>query len=402
MEESDKNNSKKTREDVEGTQLLDEIITQHILTRLPPKPLIRCKLISKQWNFNVNFFLDYIKQSIYSDPFTPIETLFIQSGKTFYLYTCNNHDNDDVEVEYVRTSQYNLVELKTGFRVARRESIGCVGSCNGLICLGEMLGKYFILWNPEINQFHRYYFEFLEQNSRDICWGFGYVSSLDDYKVVRISQFRFRAKIDSVHVFSLRTNTWSRIEFGIGECRLVGRSRLVNETLYWRKEDDNDNGDVQIVSFDLGLETFAMFTDLAIRAPENATLCIMGGCLSVGVRNSDDDLVTHVVKRPGRVVKGFYSDLRDTVFDDLIGLTEAGKIFVVYPRCWVPCLVVSSSMKSIVTFETNENLGSTYMASYVPSQISPLPPVECGVAQCFRTGTFYAFAFYLFCFTCFL
>ncbi|XP_021764096.1 F-box/kelch-repeat protein At3g23880-like [Chenopodium quinoa] len=389
MEESDQNNSKETMKDVEERHLPDDIITQHILPWLPLRPLIRCKLISKQWNRNVNFFLDYIKPSIYSPPFTPIKSLFIQSGSKFYIYTCNNHDHDDVDVEYIHVSEYNLVELNAEFDVGKRENIGLVGSCNGLVCLGEIYGKYFILWNPAINQFHKYflfskhhfhkyYLEYLEQDSKEICWGFGYVSSIHDYKVVRISQFRFQAKVDSVHVFSLRTNSWSRIEFGVGECKLVGRSRLVNETLYWRKENDNVNGGVQIVSFDLGLETFAMLPDLAIRAPGNAVLGVMGGCLSVCVLSSDTDLVIHIVKQQGRVVKVCYSDLgkTDNSFNDLIGLTKVGKIFVVYPGCFVPCLIVSSSKKSIVTFKANGRHRSNYMDSYVPSLVSPLPQVE--------------------------
>ncbi|XP_021729165.1 F-box/kelch-repeat protein At3g23880-like [Chenopodium quinoa] len=278
MEESDHNNSKKTIKVVEERYLPDEIIIQHILPLLPLKQLIRCKLISKQWDCNVNFFHDYIKPSLYSRPFTPIESLFIQSGSRFYIYNCNNHDHADVDVEYIRTSEYKLVELNAEFDVGKRENIGLVGSCNGLVCFGEIYGKYFILWNPAINQFykyflfakhqfHKYYLEYLEQDSKEIYWGFGYVSSIDDYKVVRISQFRFQGKVDSVHVFSLRTNSWNRIEFGVGECKLVGRSKLVNETLYWRKENDNVDGNVEIVSFDLGLETFAMLPDLAIRAP---------------------------------------------------------------------------------------------------------------------------------------
>ncbi|XP_021761603.1 F-box/kelch-repeat protein At3g23880-like [Chenopodium quinoa] len=227
-------------------------------------PLTQCKLISKQWNSTIshpNFILHHFNNIICSHPFTPLESLFIQSGNSFYLYSCANQDYDDVD--YV--AENNLIRL--------------VGCSNGLVCFGGRNGKYFYLYNPKTNQSHKYYpgdSDFWKSNwSKPItCWGFGYVSSIDDYKVVSIIPY-WNGKVAMVHVFSLRSNIWLKLEIDLEEGDfIISQARLVNETLYWRICGG------RIVAFDLAREIFEFFPHLGISRGVKNELCVMGGCLS--------------------------------------------------------------------------------------------------------------------------
>lgn len=157
--------------------------------------------------------------------------------------------------------------------------------------------------------------------------GFGYVSSLDDYKVVGIIQNH--KGCEQFHVFSLKSNTWKKIEFDFDGYILM-HHQLVNQTLYWTAhypynplEFDLKAG--KMVAFDLALGTFEWFS----WTPRS--IYIMGGCLSKFSSNSQNDLVIEIVKSSGEVFPvclSFASSWKDIKCS--IGFTKTGKFFVVF------------------------------------------------------------------------
>ncbi|XP_021729164.1 F-box protein CPR30-like [Chenopodium quinoa] len=209
--------------------LPDEIIAQQILPRLPIKSLIRCKLVSKQWGRNVNFILDHI---------ISLESVFIQSHHDFYLYFSINLNIDDTENNMVRLNP-NLEGEGMLYNMNIVGEIELVGSSNGLVCLGENNARYFYLYNPITNQSHKFYpgdFNFWNSctSGPTTFWGFGYVSSIDDFKVVRIILSYQNRRFCIAHVYSLKSNIWSKVECCIQiDDTITGRAYLVNETLYW-------------------------------------------------------------------------------------------------------------------------------------------------------------------------
>ncbi|KAH7836169.1 hypothetical protein Vadar_033346 [Vaccinium darrowii] len=90
--------------------------------------------------------------------------------------------------------------------------VDIVGSCNGLICL-LYLPDCFILWNPTIKESKELPSPPFAPSYGDLCFkGFGYNSSIDDYKVVRAPSANANPNQLRVEVFSLKANSWTRIE----------------------------------------------------------------------------------------------------------------------------------------------------------------------------------------------
>ncbi|XP_056697127.1 F-box/kelch-repeat protein At3g23880-like [Spinacia oleracea] len=208
-------------------QIPKDLMIQPILPRLPVKHLARSKLVRKKCNSSIsstNFTLHYTKQPLISHPSFPVQSLFVQDDKTFYLYSCENDDN---------VGQKNLVKLDVDFSVNSGEVIELIGCSNGLVCLAEIYGKFFFLYNPATSQSHKFYpgdFEIWDPSYTN--WGFGYDSINDDFKVVRIMT---NGVTQTVHVYSLKMNVWRKVDFGVERSRgfLFEKAVFVNDTLYW-------------------------------------------------------------------------------------------------------------------------------------------------------------------------
>ncbi|GKA26997.1 F-box associated domain containing protein [Tanacetum coccineum] len=148
------------------------------------------------------------------------------------------------------------------------------GSCNGLVLA--------CAFNPYLDLIHTFFVSNL--TTRDcvefpVCWhefsnvrdecsvtGFGYDSVKDDYKVVTISKSSLQ-RVNDVHVYSLRSNTWRKLsnspyEHSSNWCgnkrkRLSGV--FVNGFLHWIAGKDSDHG--VIVAFSLADEKFSEVPD---------------------------------------------------------------------------------------------------------------------------------------------
>ncbi|XP_074281096.1 uncharacterized protein LOC141606027 isoform X3 [Silene latifolia] len=113
--------------------------------------------------------------------------------KNCYLFSYDDDDDDD---QISGNFKDNLVKLDLDFDI-QEDDLELTGSCNGLISLGSMFNlnpasnEYFIIWNPATRKLCKYAsFGYLEPFNNEHCFfvapGFGYVSSIDDYKYVRI------------------------------------------------------------------------------------------------------------------------------------------------------------------------------------------------------------------------
>ncbi|WCJ28138.1 F-box protein CPR1 [Euphorbia peplus] len=101
-----------------------------------------------------------------------------------------------------------------------RCSIKVLGSCNGLVCICNVVDDM-ALWNPCTRMHHVLPYLSIELKryfgtcSCRVCvFGFGYDVVSDDYKVVRIAQFGVANKRSfecEVKVYSFRRNSWRRI-----------------------------------------------------------------------------------------------------------------------------------------------------------------------------------------------
>ena len=128
-----------------------------------------------------------------------------------------------------------------------------VGSSNGLVCISRHHSHDFLVVNPstrevkELRELPPNYYEYYAYAS-----GFGYDSSIDDFKVVighkdlpNEADFMFK-------VLELKTNIWRSIDLSCGYDCLDGEGILCNGAIHWL---DWKKPSV-IVSFDLSKEVF--------------------------------------------------------------------------------------------------------------------------------------------------
>ncbi|MFS8006121.1 putative F-box domain-containing protein [Helianthus anomalus] len=146
---------------------------EEILKRLEVRDLIRCKSVCKSW-------LSLISSSV-----------FIKS----HLKHSYHSDRKDVNIKHRRIAtsihpDYLMYRCyKAGEQFFNFNDRYLLGSCNGL-----RLGMYQIPQIPET--------EF-------VCWGFGYDSIKDDYKIVL--GFRKGENCTCFQMFSLRSKVWKVI-----------------------------------------------------------------------------------------------------------------------------------------------------------------------------------------------
>lgn len=120
------------------------------------------------------------------------------------------------------------------------------GYCNGLVCIkyrnSLSEAQSFLVWNPSIHRFKRIPFTAIELPADTKKWpawyGFGYDSTNDDYKLVRVVVF---TKNDDemgseVKIYSLKSNTWKKIQSlpCIKELGMYSRQpSFLNGALHW-------------------------------------------------------------------------------------------------------------------------------------------------------------------------
>ncbi|GLT36890.1 hypothetical protein SLA2020_112360 [Shorea laevis] len=151
--------------------------------------------------------------------------------------------------------------LNYPFESACGSSLVVGGSCRGLILL--VLGSSnseLALWNPFTRRYKKIPpcpVKTLSVYEESCMLGLGYDSAVDDYKIVKVSQFGGPG--DSNHsfqswVFSLKENSWSRSQDAPVklEDSVSRKASFANGALYWQCDDED-----KMFAFDLTKEVFS-------------------------------------------------------------------------------------------------------------------------------------------------
>lgn len=344
-----------------------DLITFQILTRLPLKSLLRFKSVSKQWYSTLSsphFGNAHFNFSQFNHPFSFIHcVLLIQSHNHYFLFS---YDDGSITK--------GLLELETNFDVLKDE-IFLVGSCNGVVCLVSST-DYLIIWNPIIHQFAKFPCPFPpreEEGNIVISWGFGYDSSCDEYKIVRLAETGHPKEV-ICQIFSLRTQKWKQVhDSSLRQCSFDPAKRsvavLVNETLYWIMDN-------HILGFDLVMERFYKKGCL-IPGDSYLTgvsfLCVMGGYLSMCRFTNRGDVSISMMKEHGQIEYiGLYRDMDLGSCCDLFGFTMAGEFFIQLGDRELGLVDPNSSPMKYTRVVTFQEEGRSCVSSYIPSLISPL------------------------------
>ncbi|KAL2898350.1 hypothetical protein RDABS01_040132 [Bienertia sinuspersici] len=209
--------------------LPEHLIEEQILPRLPVKSLIRFKSVSRSW-LSVICSHDFKKLHLKFSSSCQTQAIILKSRLAFpscllSFDNCNNFKN--------------CVELEANVILSNRFGppyiCQLVGSCNGLVCLCYLCACFF-LWNPATNQSQKI-------NLPDSCYhmasvflrgvGFGYVSSIDDYRIgFVLGDFVHNPKVRA-YIYSLRAREWITMTTVDSElCCDARNCVVVDDTLY--------------------------------------------------------------------------------------------------------------------------------------------------------------------------
>ncbi|KAL7205269.1 hypothetical protein ACSBR2_018245 [Camellia fascicularis] len=261
-------------------ELPPEVITE-ILSRLPVKPLLQFRCVSKPWRSVIdspNFIKMHLNRSIQS-----------RSYLSLILYDFNAPiPNQLCSVDFDKLD----IAFKLNPPLTFEKRVDKVwNSCNGLLCLsfGE---EQAILWNPST----RKHLELLVSRTetpvdfRGVLvnlFGLGYDSVSDDYKVMRIARINdYRFVHYEVRVYSLKSNSWRKVGDFPHHLELdLCTGLLVGGALHWSvnpKPMLREDGPHALIAFDLGAEEYRM-----VSLPECGAVDfyfkfeVLNGCLCV-------------------------------------------------------------------------------------------------------------------------
>ncbi|KAK9949278.1 hypothetical protein M0R45_004811 [Rubus argutus] len=232
--------------------LPEDIIVQ-ILYRLPVKPLIRFRCVSKRWS------------SIVSNPqFAKSQFKFASErkilGPKLLVSTSSQLESLDLQTPSFGDDS-SLRKLTCPFKEPGR-AVKIVSSCNGMVfVVAHDFHDTSYIWNPSTGLLFKLPypgFDSKRVGSRPVLprCGFGYVSATDDYKVVAVGSLGNSTV--SVDIFSSKANSWKRIKsqphFSEEYC-IKGRGTFSNEALHWLVDTSTDDKSA-IIAFDLVEEKF--------------------------------------------------------------------------------------------------------------------------------------------------
>ncbi|XP_054789785.1 F-box/kelch-repeat protein At3g06240-like [Prosopis cineraria] len=226
----------------EGIPFLPEEIIRDILIRLPTKSLIRFRCVCKRWR-NLFKTPSFVQEHLNHTSQNP--SLLLQRNDLWLL---------DREMRLKKVDNAPLIDSSNTFRV--------VGSSNGLLLVG-ICNRFpcFLVWNPATREVRPVSSITVqsEDSHRPRSAGFGFSPILNDYKIVVPYDSSYPFDVLVVVVYSLRSGSWKKAEYGIKNVSFSSESITVNGSMFWSGlawKQDTDTYDVVVLSFDLANEVF--------------------------------------------------------------------------------------------------------------------------------------------------
>ncbi|GJX88014.1 F-box/kelch-repeat protein-like protein [Tanacetum coccineum] len=284
--------------------LLNKLISE-IFERLPPKSLMRFRSLSKSWCSHIqstDFISRHALRSRKKTPKILIRHAFfdVKEDKRILVYVDGKPElwkhKDDMytlhsEDQFVSSNPEWLDLSLPAVKFPRNMSdtamgdtyIGdIVGSCNGIMCLYYYFNRTISLWNPSIRRVTTLPPAPDHSGRGAILVGIGFDQSIDDYKIVRISQ-------KCSFVYTIKTGAWCPIASPSTEVQYQESCAcFFNGALHWVVVGTYRNRDCRyILTFDL---TTHVFGTIFLPKPnwETRHLTIINGYLAaIPLKSSD-------------------------------------------------------------------------------------------------------------------
>lgn len=194
---------------------LPEDLVLKIFSKLPAKPLSRLKCLSKHWNHLISD--PYFMKSIRSRQMTLLA-----------IHSFHAMDNRD----------HSIVKLGSPFRNSKIEDVIIAGTFNGIVLLILKYPDfdYMILYNPFTGVFKLVPDPDLDPpliaSPDTFTYGFGYGTTPDDLKIVRLEAC---CRSKSFEIFGLKSGSWSTPSKLISRdfALLQDAGTFLNGFLYW-------------------------------------------------------------------------------------------------------------------------------------------------------------------------
>uniref|UniRef100_A0A803L9K0 F-box domain-containing protein n=1 Tax=Chenopodium quinoa TaxID=63459 RepID=A0A803L9K0_CHEQI len=386
-----KNNSDET------LTLVEHLIMEEILPRLPVKSLIRFKLVSKKWNSTISslqfakLHLNFSSQINRYFIMLPYNDQFCSTQQCGTYCLLPERDSSDVK---------DLVSFEDGVWDVGWHHM--VDSSNGLVCLYQRDDDeddrhcFFTIWNLATRQCRD--IDSPKGVHVSVAHGFGYVSSLDDYVIVAsfgcgtVDFSRFRG----FYMFSLKAGQWKRVigsyaylqvnrwcwkwkrvRAGMEEESIARRLRdqavLVGDVMYWAPAF-SFNG--EIAGFDVVTENLVKYPVLDWQSGYHELgLYQVNGCLSLSGSKKEDVTDFWMLKDPNDWSSWQKILSVDLTNISLITFSETGKFLV---RKSNEFKLVEPCKESLECFKgKHTNYAHMVMTrDYVESLISPFGATE--------------------------
>ncbi|KAI8002255.1 F-box/kelch-repeat protein [Camellia lanceoleosa] len=266
---------------------LPEEIMVDILSRLPITSLCRFRCVSKPWLSLISdpyFIKTHLNRNTTNEKHQHDRLILLSEP-------CDFHSVDLKSFEF--RDHFEALHLKFSPNQSPSDCMEIWGSFDGLLLMLDDFFDCFLL-NPSTRQSRKLPKSSFSVNS-EYCfdsYGFGYDSSRDDYKVVRISHHDYDYEVDCadniVSVYNLSTDSWRRIGDSPFDHSRDDPSPgiLLDGALHWVTTSVvGSNTSCVIASLDLADETFHSVpcpgsVDDSIVVQQ---LGVVGGCLCVFV-----------------------------------------------------------------------------------------------------------------------
>ncbi|XP_026402912.1 F-box protein At3g07870-like [Papaver somniferum] len=341
-------------------------LISNILTRLPAETVLDCKLVSKSWNKVISHRL--FPQSHLNHLLNNLDSAGGSGGKFTFLFVNDNPIHAYRQFHYFEYAENSSSEEQPFHKITRMKLnpfpfryYNVIGSCNGLVCLNGVHDNEWVNYEPIYicNPITRECvflpeFERTDDHGEPLVTGFGYASSSNEYKVVRMYYLLKEHSLLYVEVYTLGScKEWRNIGKKIDkDMRLFvdRRAVCVNGALYWGLKDG------KFVAFDLVNETFVE-SPKSFTTGSNFTLGIFGGYLSADHYDRDSktsDILLLKKKEDGSLgwIKEFSirnKDAEEIVIDSLV-LTRRGTVLCHSKTNVLIHDLNSSSSKILVNF----------------------------------------------------
>ncbi|XP_030965027.1 F-box/kelch-repeat protein At3g23880-like [Quercus lobata] len=256
------------------TAYLPEEVVINILSRLPPKSLIRFKCVSKTWRSLIGT-PDLISRNLINhstliskseDPNNPLFFLVKATDKidtSKHTFSFLSYDN--LDPEYTSEVILNLPQPNHGLNL---DIVG--SSSDGLLCL--CFASTIYLWDPTTSSVLEPLPPITPREMVNVDFhsvGFGFDSTSNDFKVVRLLNVHFRSATNLLHisqeaeVYSVSSGSWRQLDPQVAHVPngIHTQSRVtmyLDGNFFWCATPlplDN-NEDEKIVRFDFAREVF--------------------------------------------------------------------------------------------------------------------------------------------------